>query len=168
LCRFCFQSISLSPKEEGSFNMDTQQVAMEKLWDKIEKLKAMVNRKHKRGRGSSGSCTNKVDNDIEAFYQPSHERRETRSHKSKHEEKIFKHNVRFPKFSSDLDPNVYEEWGRKVNQIVYSCDFGDKEILKPLVLEFEGYALFRWNKYQKDIIVDEHSQINSWKDLQKA
>jgi len=29
-----------------------------------------------------------------------------------------------------------------VNQIVYSCDFRDREILKLIVLEFEGYDLF--------------------------
>jgi len=81
---------------------------------------------------------------------------------------MFKHNVRFSKFTDESNPNVYEEWERKLNQNVYSCDFRDKEILKLVVLEFEGYALFWWNKYQKDIIDDKHFQINSWKDLQKA
>ena len=37
------------------------------------------------------------------LYQPSRERRERRSHKSKHEDKLFKNNVRFPKFSGNLD-----------------------------------------------------------------
>jgi len=148
--------------------MDTQKVAMEELWQQIEELKANVNRKHRRGKYFSSSSTNMVDSDMEAFYLPSHEIRERRSHETRHEEKLFKHNVKFPEFNGDWVPNVIEEWERKVNQIVYSCEFRDMEILKLEMVEFKGYALLWWKKYQKDIIDDKHSQINSWKDFQKS
>jgi len=43
-----------------------------------------------------------------------------------------------------------------VSQIVFACDFQEKEILKLIVLEIEGYALFLWNKCQHDIIESKH------------
>jgi len=57
----------------------------------------------------------------------------------------------FSKFSGESNLIVYEEWERKVNQIVFSFDFKDREILKLVVLDFEGCALFCWKKYQKDM-----------------
>jgi len=144
-------------------------MTMDEMVQEFDKLENMMKQKSQRkGRGSSSSSTNMDDNEMEAFYPPSRERNKRRSHKSKHEEKLFKHSVEFPKFSDDLDPNVYEEWEGKVNQIVYFYDFKDREILKLVVVEFNAYYLFWWNKYQKYIIDGKHSSINTWKDLKNA
>jgi len=39
-----------------------------------------------------------------------------------------------------------------VSEIVFACDFQNKEIVKLIVLEFEGYSLFRQRKCQHEII----------------
>jgi len=62
---------------------------------------------------------------MEAFYLK-RERIEMGHHRSHHEDKFFKQNVRFSKFSGGSNPNVYEEWERKVDQLVFSCDFKDR------------------------------------------
>ena len=54
-----------------------------------------------------------------------------------------------------------------MNQFDYSCNFRDRKILKLVPLDFEGYASFWWNKYQKDIIDGKHFQ-NTWKYLKKV
>jgi len=77
-------------------------MTMVEMVQKVEKLEQILKQKRqRRDRGSSSSSTNIEDSDMKAFYQPSRERRDSRSHKFKHM-KLFKHNVRFPKFSGQF------------------------------------------------------------------
>jgi len=126
-----FIALSLSPKEEGNVNMNTQQVAMEELRQKLEQLKNVVDRIEKR---SSRSSKNFDGSDMKDFY-PRHERRERKHHRHRnHVEKLFKRNVRFLKFIDDSNPKVYEEWERKVEQIMHACNFSYGEVSKFVVL----------------------------------
>ena len=127
----------------------------------------MKEKRHRRSRHSSSSSS-KMESNVEAFYIQSRGRREKISHRARNEDKIYKHNVTFPTFNGDSNPNEYKKWERKVSQIVFTCGFLEKKIVKLIVLEFEGYALSWWNKYQHDIIDSKHHSINSWDDLEKA
>jgi len=78
-------------------------------------------------------------------------------------DKFFRHDVRIPKFISDSYYNVYEEWERKVEQILFSYNLYDTNIVRLLiVVEFEGYALFWWNQFQKDVQKGKEQPIKTW------
>jgi len=102
--------------------MDYHQATMEEMVQKLEKLeRSMKQKRQRRDIRSTSSSTNLEESDMEAFYPPrnleesdmeafyppSRERRKRRFHKTKHGEKLFKHNVRFLEFNGDLDRNVY-------------------------------------------------------------
>jgi len=70
-----------------------------------------------------------------------HERRRITPKKNAKNGIFFRNNARLPRFV-DSDPNVYEEWERKFEQILFSCDLYETNIVRLMVLEFEGYALY--------------------------
>jgi len=93
--------------------MDGHQMTNEEIRQKFKQLEQLLKQKrHRRSRHFSSSLS-KVESHIEALCAPSCKRRERRSHKAKQEHKIYKHNVNFPKYNGDSNPNVYEEWERK-------------------------------------------------------
>jgi len=82
---------------------------------------------------------------MEAFYEPSRrsqrQSRERRHHpRAELDKLIVKNIVKFSRFLGIFDPNVYEEWEKKVEQISFSFELKDLDIIKLVMLEFEGYA----------------------------
>jgi len=155
-------------------NRKNQYVLMRGFLRRSEEMQLQIDskqdRRHRRTRierrHSSSSTQDKSDMGI--FYEGNNERRRRSLTNHARLDKFFRNNVRIPKFFGDSNYNVYEEREKKVEQILFSYDLYDTDIVILIVLEFEGYILFWWNKFQKDVEKGKKQSIKTWVELKAA
>ena len=76
--------------------------------------------------------------------------------------------MKIPTFKGTCDSEVYLEWEMKVEKVFACYNYNEEKKIKLASMEFEGYALVRWNQVRSDVERMRWPLINNWQDMKRV